>query len=127
MRGMKRGLNGSNIPIQINCTIVLYFWDSQIYWSNVLTELFSYFLKKSNQGRYKFLDLNFDLSLDTLYFYRKITEWVINKIEVPRDVRLWPDFLKIATHGFKEFSWWKGFLFAWSYRPFMFPTWKITK
>ena len=46
-----------------------------------------------------FLDLNFDLSLDTLYFYRKSMEWVI------KIFRLWPDFYKVAKHGFKEFSW----------------------
>ena len=42
------------------------------------------FLIKSNQGRYKFLDLNSDLSLDTLYFYRKITEWVIKPFDCDR-------------------------------------------
>ena len=37
---------------------------------------------------YKFLDLNFDLSLDSFYFYRKSKERMI-KIS-----RLWPDFQK---------------------------------
>ena len=41
-----------------------------IYWSNVLTERFS-IPYKINQGRYQFRDLNFDLRLDTLYFYSK--------------------------------------------------------
>ena len=41
-------------------------------------------------------------------------EWVIKRI------RLWQDFPKVAKHGFKECLWWKGFLCASSYRPYMF-------
>ena len=54
-------------------------------------------------------------------FYRKSMEWVMEII------RLWPDFSKVAKHGFKEFSWWKGFLFTCSYRPYMFSFRKITR
>ena len=74
----------------------------------------SHSLQKSNQRRYKFLDLNFDLRLDSLYFNRKSMGWVMQII------RLWPDFSKVAKHGFKECSWWKGFLFTCSYHPYMF-------
>ena len=46
-----------------------------------------------------FQDLNFfDLSLYTLYFYRKRMIWVIQII------RLRTDFSQVAKHGFKEFS-----------------------
>ena len=65
--------------------------------------------------------MNVDFSLDTLYFYRKSAEGVI------KIIRLWLDFSKVAKHGFKEFSWWKGFLVAGSYRPYMLPIRKITK
>ena len=67
------------------------------------------------------LDLNFDFSLDTLYFYRTSMESVIKIIQ------LWLDFWKEAKHGFHEFSWWKVFLFARSWRPDMFTIQKITK
>ena len=46
---------------------------------------------------------------------------------VTKIIRLWPDFSKLAKRGFKEFSWWKGFLFTGSYRPYMFSIRKITK
>ena len=78
-------------------------------------------LKKSNQEWYKFLYLNVDLSLNTLYFYCKSVEWVI------KIIRLWPDFSEVAKHDFKEFSWWKGILLAGSYRPYMFSIRQITK
>ena len=77
-------------------------------------------LLKSNQRRHKFLDFNFDLRLDSLYFYRKSMEWVMKTIQ------LWPDFSKVAKHDIKEFSWWKGFLLTCSYRPYMFSVRKIT-
>ena len=48
-------------------------------------------------------------------------EWVM------KIIRLLPDFSKVVKHGFKEFSWWKGFLFTYSYRSYMFSGWKITK
>ena len=41
-------------------------------------------------------------------------EWVM------KIIRLWPDFSKVAKHGFKEFSLWKGFLLTWNYRLYMF-------
>ena len=61
-----------------------------------------------------FLDLNCDWRLYSLCFNRKGMEKVMEIIW------LWPDFSKVAKHGFKEFYWWKGILFTWSYRLYMF-------
>ena len=52
-----------------------------IYWSIVLTERFS-IPNKNQTKRYKFLNLNFDLSLYILYFYRKSMECVIKIIRL---------------------------------------------
>ena len=62
-----------------------------------LAERFSFFTKQ-NKRKYQFLDFNIDLSMDTLYFYRKRMESVIKIIQ------LWPEFSKVAKMVFRNFS-----------------------
>ena len=71
-------------------------------------------LLKSNQGRYKFLDLNFDFRLGPFIFIAKVWNGWWKSFNSDRI------FYKVAKYGFKKFSRWKCFLYTFCYHPNMF-------